>query len=163
MLTIYCPVCYAANAETRSVCAECGASLAEEEAGDFTDRLLWALHHPEPTVAPRAAWVLGERRDRRAVEPLIALTARTREMGALEEAARALGKIGDPRAIPALVSLLRGSYVSVRVQAARALGAIGGTCAVSALTQARTDPSASVRAAAQEALNALADREASRR
>jgi HEAT repeat protein len=155
MLTVYCEKCYAANAEGAKVCGQCGAPLDAKATGDYTDRLLWALHHPEPTVAPRAAWILGKRRDVRAVKPLMDITQHSQAMGLLEEAAAALGKIGDPAAIPALEGLLRDSYVSVRVRAARALGEIGDRRAVPALTAALEDRSEGVRAAARAALERL--------
>lgn len=152
MLTIYCPACYAANDEWDTMCHKCGGPLTEERAGDFTERLIWALHHPEPTVAPRAAWILGERRDRRAVEPLISVIERSKDLGVLEEATVALGKIGDPRALPALQNLLAHSYVSVRERAAWALGRIGHPDAIPALQQALTDTSQAVRSAVKSAL-----------
>lgn len=152
MLTIYCPACYAANDEWDTVCKKCGGPLTEERAGDFIERLVWALRHPEPTVAPRAAWILGERRDPRAVEPLLSLIERSKDLGVLEEATVALGKIGDSRALPALQHLLVHSYVSVRERAAWALGRIGDPGAIPALRQALADTSQAVRSAAQSAL-----------
>jgi HEAT repeat protein len=155
MLTIYCPACYAANDEWDTMCKKCGGPLTEERAGDFTERLVWALRHPEPTVAPRAAWILGERRDPRAVEPLIALVEHSKDLGVLEEATVALGKIGDRRALSVLRNLLADSYVSVRERAAWALGKIGDPDAIPALRQALTDTSQAVRSAAQSALECL--------
>jgi|JRYG01.1.fsa_nt_gb HEAT repeat protein len=155
MITLYCPACYAANPENAAVCQKCGANLREAPRGNWTERLIWGLQHPEPTVAPRVAWILGERRDAAAVRPLLALIERTRELGALEEAATALGKIGDPAAVPALADLLRTSFVSVRVRAAEALGAIGGAAAEAALREALADPSAHVREACGAALQKL--------
>jgi HEAT repeat protein len=153
-MTIYCPVCYAAHPETDRICGRCGADLHGAEAADYTSGLIWALQHPEPTVAPRAAWILGERRDRAALEPLMNLARTSHDLGALEEAATALGKLGDEAAVPALVELLQRSYVSVRVRAAAALGAIGGADAEAALRNADSDPSPSVREAVANALAA---------
>jgi HEAT repeat protein len=155
MITIYCPRCYTRATERDAVCAACGASLTGSDAGDYTERLIWALRHPEPTVAPRAAWVLGERQDRRAVPALIEMVRTTRDLGALEEGATALGRMGDAAAIEPLGELLRHSYVSVRARAARALACIGGPAARAVLEAARSDPSPSVRQAVEESIARL--------
>ncbi len=152
MITLYCPQCYAANPDTAKRCHACGAPLNTDDDQDFVDGLIWALRHPEPTVAPRAAWILGNLREPRAVAPLLELLERSEDMGSLAEAATALGKIGDAAAVPALERLLRGSYLPVRLRAVDALARIGGAKAVRVLREAAEDPSAAVRWAAREAL-----------
>lgn len=157
LLTVYCPECYAANNERDAVCGRCGAALNSDPRGDYADRLIWALNHPEPTVAPRAAWILGRRRDAKAVAPLIAVLESRKDMGVQEAAVVALGQIGDPRALPVLQKLLldEESYLSVRERAAWALGRIGDPSASAALREAVLDRSPAVRAAAAAALNLL--------
>jgi HEAT repeat protein len=69
--------------------------------------------------------------------------------------ARALGLVGDGRAEPALLGLLRSRGVEERLSAARALRACGGPRSVSALLDALTDPEWTVRAQAASALGHL--------
>jgi HEAT repeat protein len=82
-------------------------------------------------LCKRILAVLGESKDARAVQPLIAHLAfvQTRR-----ETVEALGVIADPASIPALVGTLETDpYVSVRVAAAGALGRLGGARALQAL------------------------------
>ena len=54
-------------------------------------------------------------------------------------AVRALGKIGDPKAVTTVLKALKDKHVNVRVSAARALGQIGDPVALPALTEALSD------------------------
>lgn len=132
--------------------------MQHEEEKRFVEKLIWALKHPEPTVGPRAAWVLGERREAQAVDALITTVESSEEMALLEEAVVALGKIADPRAVPCLEQSLRQSYLSVRQRAAWALGRIGGPAVIDALKLALEDPNQTVREAALESLSNLSHR-----
>jgi hypothetical protein len=44
----YCPTCWAENVYEANACTTCGASL-NETGKTFTDRLIEAIGHPEPT------------------------------------------------------------------------------------------------------------------
>jgi arylsulfatase A-like enzyme len=82
-------------------------------------------------LCKRILVVLGESKDGRVVQPLVAHLAfvQTRR-----ETVDALGTIADPASIPALVGTLEtDAYVSVRVAAAGALGRMGGARALQAL------------------------------
>ena len=72
-------------------------------------------------------------------------------------AASALGTIGDPIAVPALVRALKDRYSNVRLAAAVALGSIGDARAFQPLIAALGDVSGSVRTAAAEALARIGD------
>ena len=54
-------------------------------------------------------------------------------------AVRALGEIGNPIALSAVVKALKDTHVNVRVSAARALGKIGDSTALPALIEALDD------------------------
>jgi len=97
---------------------------------------------------------IGKLKDRRAVPALI---AHLREVQNRREMVDALGDIGDPAAVPALVERLqKDEYVPVRAQAARALAKIGRTDVIPALDKvAHEDTEASVAAAAREAIKQL--------
>lgn len=149
----YCPRCWAELDDETTTCTRCGAALGEEQ--DYVDKLIAALHHPEPTRAGLALDILsGWLHEVRAVEPICALVEQTSDPGILRQAARALGRLGERRAIPTLARLLADAsrpFVA-RQAAAQALGLLGGAEAIQALTLALADPLASIREAAQQAL-----------
>jgi hypothetical protein len=74
------------------------------------------------------------------------------------DAAEALGQIGDPGAVVALIDALRDDNSSVRQAAAEALGRIGDASAVAPLLVSLKDPSSGVRCAAARALGQIGDR-----
>ncbi len=149
----FCPKCWNDVPVEATVCPTCGAALIEDL--DFTDKLIAALRHREPTRAGLAIDVLTNwLREPRAVEPLCDLLEQSKDAAILKQAARGLGKLGDQRAVPALTRLLMSdarAFVA-RQAAAEALGQIGGDEAQQALQAALSDPLASIRSAAQRAL-----------
>ncbi len=113
-----------------------------------------------------ALHLVGEARERppeafrRILDRASRLLGRSDIPSALKRAlAEALGEIGDPRAIPALVGALKDENERVRRAAAVALGRIGAP-AVPALIGALKDADREVRRAAAEALGRIGDREA---
>ena len=144
-MIVYCPKCWAENQPGEKVCRRCGASLKAKTGEDFVDKLIAALGHPEPLTRRRAAWILGELHERRALGPLIAAVESSTDLDLLEGAVEALGKIGDVRAVDALAKLLPQSYLSVKLKAVEALGRIGGPKAMELLHSALRNPSAAVR------------------
>ena len=100
MVRFFCPLCWEAFECDFERCPSCGANLPEVwDSLDMTEKLIRALHHPDADASIRAAWLLGKRRDRRAVPPLMALIERTRDNYLRREAVRALGEIGGVEAI----------------------------------------------------------------
>ncbi|MEN9217206.1 MAG: HEAT repeat domain-containing protein [Gloeomargarita sp. HHBFW_bins_162] len=94
------------------------------------------LQSPDLSQRYYAAWWLGRFRVQAAVPALIAAlqdeSDRT-ELGGYplrRNAARALGQIGDPQAIPGLISCLRVADWQLRAAAATALGWLGATEAI---------------------------------
>ena len=151
----------------------------------YFDYLLKSLRDPEPNARIRAAQILGDNRDPRAVEALgealgdpdagvrqnatialgkIGAPALDALIAALQDpdrdvrqfAAKALGQIGDPRGIAGLVIALHDTQMDVRSQAAFALSRIGAP-AVDALITALQDPDANVRANAARILGQISD------
>ncbi|MEW6547244.1 MAG: HEAT repeat domain-containing protein [Bacillota bacterium] len=108
-----------------------------------------ALWHPEPQTRQVVAWILGQKKAVQAVSALKMAIAHFRDSDPyfVATAARALGAIGDPEAIPLLAELLDGSYLAVRLAAVQALADIGSPPALEALYRARADPSPTVRQA----------------
>jgi HEAT repeat protein len=151
VITRYCPRCWKEVAWEAVRCEACGGEL--DDGVTFPEKLLRAIHHPEPTRACLAIEILGRLREPRAVEPLLALLATTHDPVMQAEAARSLGAIGDLCALPTLVDLLHNPEAPfmARCAAAYALGDLGGDQALAALQQARFDPRPSVARAAGRA------------
>jgi len=150
----YCPRCWKEIPPGADPCPHCGETT--DEAGvPFVDRLLRTLHHPEPDRAGLAIDILaGRLQEPRAVEPLIDLLGGSTDAAILRQAVHGLGMLGDSRAVPPLINVLRNPDVAlvVRCEAAAVLGALGGDSARAALQQAARDPRPSVAGAACQAL-----------
>ncbi len=98
-MRFYCTNCWAEAPETAAVCPRCGDDIAARQArADFVDKLIAALRHPEPTTPIRAAWILGQRRERRAVPALIQLARESADPFIIEAAIAALARSDDERA-----------------------------------------------------------------
>ena len=82
--------------------------LASALGADAVPRLLQALADPQLEVRINAATQLGELRDLRALEPLLALLGDTAQPASLRGvAAAALGALREPRVLPILGELSR--------------------------------------------------------
>jgi HEAT repeat protein len=78
------------------ICPMCGDDIhAQQAQPDYIDKHIAALRDPESATQVRAAWVLGERHERKAVATLIALVRQSDDAYVIETAVEALGKIGD--------------------------------------------------------------------
>jgi hypothetical protein len=77
-------------------------SVSPDEGPGDIDRNVQRLADPDDRVRAEAAITLGRERARRAVDPLMATLAGDRSPAVRETAARALGLIGAPQALPAL-------------------------------------------------------------
>jgi len=120
-MTFYCPICWSEVSKDDRTCKSCGADLASADARPMLEKLCSALNHPEPETAVRAAWILGERREKRAVPQLIRVVETTSDGFLAEAAAEALGKIADPRALECLNEAAEHGPVRVRIASRNAL------------------------------------------
>ncbi len=120
-----------------------GEALTVERANDLVAQAIANLHHEDLSLRYYAAWWLGKFRVREptAVAALIAALEddddRT-ELGGYplrRNAARALGKLGDWRAVPGLVQSLACSDFYVREAAAQSLGMLGDPACIPVLVQ----------------------------
>lgn len=105
-------------------------------------------------IRRRAATVLGQLSDWRAVEPLIASLSDNDPQMRMT-AADALAQLPDGRSLEPLVATLEDSIPRVRVAAANALGALNDERAAEALIKALDNEEFSLRLAAIRALGAL--------
>jgi len=98
-MTYFCPSCLSELDMGYTCCPFCACDIpAFSERRDFVDKLLVALHHPEPSTPVRAAWILGRLQDERAVGPLYELARHAGDMYIRVAAIRALTAIGTKKA-----------------------------------------------------------------
>ncbi len=170
------------NAVARSYVACALAALGDTRAAE---PLLALLPQSDPQIRARVAGGLGVLGDARAVDPLIAalgapeeyprerddnapgqqgfnvhtlgrlLSSLRPELQVRIQAAEALGKLGDARAVWPLIRTLSDPNERLRWHAVMALGKIGGRQVIAPLAQGLTDSSQMVRAGAAYALGRL--------
>ena len=148
----FCRECWSEVAEEAVMCPVCGATLAGTRERSFVQKLIAALRHPEPETTVRAAQTLGELEIEEAIPALIEALGRSDDPYLLEAAASSLGRLGAAQAVPALHTVLRSSFLIVRLAAAKALGRIGTPEALAALEEGCHDRSERVRRAVAEQL-----------
>jgi predicted amidophosphoribosyltransferase len=108
-MTFYCPICWSKISKDDRTCERCGADLTEADARPMIEKPCSALSHPEPETAVRAAWILGERRDK----GMVRVIETTSDGFLAEAAAEALGKM-DERALDCLRSASKHGPLRVR-------------------------------------------------
>jgi HEAT repeat protein len=125
------------------------ATVAAAGATDVS--LLGLLDDPDPTVVEAAAWACGEREPAEpgAVTRLAALTTSHDDPLVREAAVAALGAIGDPAGLAAVLAAT-GDRATVRRRAVLALAPFDGPDVDAALERARTDRDWQVRQAAED-------------
>ncbi len=127
-MTFYCPACWREVPEDVRACPHCKANLERPTLGhDYAEKLIGALDHPEPTTPVRAAWILGMRREARAVARLAQLVQESEDPYIVEAAVEALGKIGDRAGLEAVRFAAHHGGVMVREKAQHAIDLIQGT------------------------------------
>jgi HEAT repeat protein len=74
MKFFFCARCWSEISATTACCPQCGDDVAaRKRRDDYVDTLIAALQNPDPAVAGRAAWLLGERRESKGVVGLCRL------------------------------------------------------------------------------------------
>jgi HEAT repeat protein len=122
MTTFFCPACRADFPEDLATCPRCGLAIHEAwRRLDRVGKLLVALGHREAGTRLRAAWLLGETGDPRAVPALAEAARSERDPYLGREAVRALAAIGGAEAETPLRELRRhpSRIVRLAVEAAR--------------------------------------------
>ena len=105
------------------------------------DAMVEELKHPSYVVRRRAAGSLGGFKERRVVEPLIAVLENMDEMKSIRAAAAfSLGALKDERASASLLTALSDENAEIRLQAAAALGKLKDTKAIPRLSEIVEDP-----------------------
>ncbi|HVA10235.1 MAG TPA: HEAT repeat domain-containing protein [Acidimicrobiales bacterium] len=111
--------------------------------------VIGALADPDPLVVVAAAWFLGERRVRAGVDVLAQVALAHPDTRCRESAVAALGAIGDPDGLPAVLAALD-DKPTVRRRATVALAAFEDPRAEAALRRSAEDRDWQVRQAADE-------------
>lgn len=126
--------------------------------------LLGALHDDDATVVEVAAWACGEQAERidqrvddAVIERLTVLTTSADDPLVREAGAAALGAIGDPRGLPAILAAC-GDKPHVRRRAVLALAPFDGPQVEAALDRAMEDRDWQVRQAAEDLRRAAGER-----
>jgi len=102
----YCPNCWTPVKEDEKVCHQCEADIESIDYRSYFDKLVSALNHSERTTRIRAAYILGELRDPRAIKPFAEVISKTGDVFLIEIVAVALGKVGREEALPILIRLM---------------------------------------------------------
>lgn len=119
------------------------------------------LTNEDPEVRRKAVVALGERRNADVTNILCAVLETDKDPLVRAAAAEALGKIGNPSAIPTLVKALDDERYMVRWDAVKALGELKAGPAIPNLERvAKTDRQSDVRLAAVNALGKIGGKEA---
>ena len=128
-------------------------SLVARRPGDEAPGALALLDDDDPVVAETAAWAAGERQppEAGAAEHLARLATTHPEHLVREAAVAAIGAIGDPVGLPAVLAALDGR-ATLRRRAVVALAAFEGPDVDAALERALGDRDRQVRQAAEDLL-----------
>jgi len=127
-MIFFCSSCWCEVRESIQVCPHCKVDVEDQSSRqDYAKKLIGALDHPEPRTPVRAAWILGMRREARAVTRLARLVQESEDPYIVEAAVEALGKIGDRAGLEAVRFAARHGGVRVREKAQDAINLIQGT------------------------------------
>ena len=154
-MIFYCPNCWTRVKEGEKVCPECKADIEPLDHRSYFEKLVNALNHPERTTRIRAAYILGELKDRRAIKPFA--EAVSKPMGVedvffVEMIAIALGKVNREEALPILIRLMDHPSFLVRRAALNSLSNFRNEEALKVIKNAVKDPSLNVQELAQKIL-----------
>ncbi len=138
--------------ELRVQVLEAIAPIMDGRAGDVLARL---LDDRSPEVRRRATGYLGALRARRALERILVLAQKDPVPAVAEQAIWAAGEIGDARATPVLIALLREGRAGAQRAAADALGRLRDPASIPALTTVARTPGDPARADALWALGGV--------
>ena len=144
----YCSNCWAENTIDATVCDRCGTSLSDTEAIFYDQKLMRALHHPVPETREMAAMLLGQRQDQHALPVLMSRLLEETDIGVLCAIGKALGQLGDCRAVASLSKrLAQPNALVVALTIVDALAALARTGCWEALDALKAPPPAPERVA----------------
>ncbi len=118
------------------------------------------LSDPLPAIRTSAVQESGKQKIREAFDKIIYLLENDESPLVRDNAAFALGELGDKRAVPFLIKALKDPDEWVRKSATKALGILKSKEAFDAIAECLNDSSPSVRRTAARSLAQLGDRRA---
>jgi len=154
-MIFYCPNCWTRVKKDEKVCHECKANIKSLDHRNYLEKLVSALNHPERTTRIRAAYILGELRDRRAIKPFADVVSKARgihDVFFVEMVAVALGKVNGEKALPILIRLMDHPSFLVRRAALDSLGHFRSEEALKVINKALEDASPNVQELAKQIL-----------
>jgi len=108
-MTYFCTNCWKELDKAAAVCPACGSHQEQLRQESFVQKLIRALHHPEPETPIRAAYILGELRASQAKDELADILHSSPDPYIAAACAEALGKIGGASALATLQTALNKS------------------------------------------------------
>ncbi len=116
---VICSECWGGLTENPAVCKKCGARV-DLYSPDYERRLLSILPRADAETRAQICWMLGSRRERSGLAPLLKLL-RDPDVMVQIAALRGLGEIGDPCAIDSVSELAKVDNVIVQTVARNVL------------------------------------------
>jgi len=154
-MIFYCPNCWTPVKEDEKVCPECKADIEPLDHRSYFEKLINALNHSERTTRIRAAYILGELKDRRAIKSFAQVVSKAggiKDVFLVEMVAVALGKVDGEEALPILIRLMDHPSFIVRRAALNSLSRFKNGTVLKVIKRALKDPSPNVQELAQKIL-----------
>ena len=151
-MIFFCPNCWSRVKEDEKICRECQADIESLDHLSYFEKLVNALNHSVRTTRIRAAYILGELRDKRAIAPLLDVIDKTDDLFLIEGIALALGKVDGREVVPTLIQLMEHPSFLVRRAALNSLSNFQNERALKVIKRALKDPSLNVQELARKIL-----------
>lgn len=154
-MVYYCPNCWSVVKEDEKICHKCNGDIEPLDQRSYFEKLVNALNHSERTTRLRAAYILGELRDRRAIKPFAKVVDNPRpieDIFLIETIAIALGKVDGEEALSILSRLMDHPSFLVRRAALNSLNNFRSEEALKVIKKALKDPSPNVQELARKIL-----------
>ena len=154
-MIFYCPNCWSRIKEDEKVCPDCEAEIESLDHRSYFDKLVNALNHSERTTRIRAAYILGELGDRRAIKSFAEVVNKPRgieDVFSTEMIAIALGKVDGEETLSILIRLMDHPSFLVRRAALNSVSGFTSEEALEVIKKALKDSSLNVQELARKLL-----------
>ena len=154
-MIFYCPNCWSRVKEDEKICHECGTDIEPLDRRSYFEKLVNALNHSERTTRIRAAYILGELGDRRAIKSFAEVVNKPRgieDVFSTEMIAIALGKVDGEETLSILIRLMDHPSFLVRRAALNSVSGFTSEEALEVIKKALKDSSLNVQELARKLL-----------
>lgn len=148
------------NDPDSGVRAQAAEALGNIKNRTATPALVRALSDENKNVKSSVIIALGYMRDKKAVDPLLSFLGKEKNTGLKISAVNVLGVIGDERALPTFVKLLKDENPRIKTISAQALGRLRKPAAVEPLLKSSRDKTQKVRLYSIKAIGEIGDKKA---